>query len=810
MYKLSLFFLILCSVTLFNLNELFANNGKITGKLFDKENGKALKGSRVSALSIRDSSVVGGAVSDNSGSFVIANLKSGTYFVKASYTGYKDFSSGSLAIDDKQNNIDLGQIDLAVSSFNTSGVNVSADREAIQTGIDKKIINVDRMGASIGGTAIDILQNVPSVTVDVDGNVALRGNQNVQILIDGRPSGLTGSQILEQLPASSIETIELITNPSAKYDATGQAGIINIVMKKKLDNGLNGLLTFNAGTIDRYIGSLNLNYRFSDVNIYANFDTRFFNMTGTGSLNQNSILSATADSINMSYLNRFEDFRRRGNFNNFKVGADFNLAHKYTASLSLMYNFGSRNGNENFRFNSGTSNQARDNTFFRDVYGNNPMNTYDIAGSFKKTFDSKKHVLSLDYLYSSSQRQGSQEMLQRLTPNDLPYSMQRDSNLSDNRVFNVQLDYVLPFTGESKFETGLKTVIRNVDMNYKFLDFDSTSNDYILNTFVSNEFVYDENIIAGYASYSGEIDDFAYQAGVRAEYTKVLGDQKTINKSFQKDYIDFFPSAFVKYKLSQLNQIQLSYTRRINRPSFRQLNIFVDYEDPLNLESGNPDLNPEFVHSIEFTHDIKFGKTNLISSLFYRNTEGEIAEIRTMTDSNTTFTTYQNLLSGKEIGTEFILQQTFSDYWKADGSFSYYYTSFDGDSKYIRDLSENYSWNVRLNNSIKVMDDVDLQITGNYNAPEIEAQGRTDEVYWADLSLKINVLNGNGTINFRFSDIFDTMKWGAVTNGNNFSSEFSHKRMSQAVFLGFTYKINDYKKQAPKPRGDGRDAESDM
>jgi outer membrane receptor protein involved in Fe transport len=801
--------IILLSSILFS-NDLLANLGKISGKLIDKENGKAIKGSRVSAIRLKDSTIAGGALSDNSGSFEIANLQKGTYFVKATYTGYRDYKSENLSINEKQSIIDIGAVNLALSSYNVGEVNVSADREAIQTGIDKKIITVDKLGASIGGTAIDILQNVPSVTVDVDGNVALRGSQNVQILIDGRPSGLSGSQILEQIPASSIETVELITNPSSKFEASGQSGIINIVMKKKIDNGLNGLITLNAGTIDRYNATLNLNYRMSGINLYTNIDSRFFNMLGTASLNQNSILSTKPDSINIGYLNRYEDFRRKGNFNNVKFGVDFDLPDNYTASFSALYNFGNRMGSEIFTFHSGTTNNIMQNKFYRDVYGNNPMATYDLAASFRKTFDSKKHFLTLDFLYSNSSRDGSQQMLQKYSPDIDPYLLQRDSNLSNNNVLNIQLDYVKPFEGESKFETGMRASIRKVGMNYKFLNFDSSVNDYILNSNISNEFIYDENIVAAYLSFTDKIKDFAYQAGLRAEYTKVDGNQKTINKTFSKDYINLFPSAFITYNLSELNQIQLSYTRRINRPSFRQLNIFVDYEDPLNLEAGNPDLNPEFVNSLELTHDIKFSSTNLISSIFYRITDDVISEIRTMTDSNTTFTTSRNLLTSKNIGAEFIIQQTLADFWKIDGNFSYYFASYESDPKYFINIGDNYSWNVRLNNNIKLFDDVDLQVTGNYNAPEIEPQGKTSEVYWADLSLKINILDGNGTINFRVSDIFDTQKWGAITNGSNFTSEFTHKRLTQAVFLGFTYKINDYKRQVQKPRGDGRDSDSDM
>jgi outer membrane receptor protein involved in Fe transport len=577
-----------------------------------------------------------------------------------------------------------------------------------------------------------------------------------------------------------------------------------------MDDGLNGLMTLNAGTGDKYNGSLNLNYRVSNINLYANVDTRFFNMTGTGSMNQNSILSTNPDSLNLIFLYRYEDFRRHGNSNNVKVGADYYLPSNYVMSLSFLYNFGTRNGGENFRFNSGMTNQIQQSTFYRDVYGNNPSNTYDIAGSFRKTFENKKHTLSLDYLYSTSIRDGSQDMIQRYIKDGTPYLLQRDSNLSDNRVLNIQLDYVKPFTGESKFEAGLKTSIRKVDMNYKFLYFDSTANNYLLNKFISNEFVYNENIIAGYASYSWEIDNFAYQAGVRTEYTKVEGDQITINKFFTKDYINFFPSAFIRYNLSKLNQIQLSYTRRINRPSFRQLNIFVDYEDPLNLEAGNPDLNPEFVNSMEFTHDIKIEKTNLISTIFYRQTEDVITEIKTLTDSGATFTTDKNLISSKSIGAEFILQQTIADFWKADGSFSYFYSAYEGDARFISNNSNNYSWSTRLNNNFKIREDIDLQLTGNYNAPEIEAQGKSSDVYWVDMSLKMNLYKGDFTINMRFSDIFNTMKWGSTTSASNFSSESTHKRLSQVLYLGFTYKINDYKKPQQKPKGDGRDSEGDM
>lgn len=784
------------------------NKGDISGIIKDSEGGKPLPGATISLKSGKDGSQTGGAISAKDGRFMIKNIAPGRYILNIAYIGYSDMVIDPVIISPEKLKLDLHEIILKSSSVSLSGVEVVAQKELMETSLDKKIINVDRSIASIGGTATDVMRNIPAVSVDIDGNVSLRGSQNVKILIDGRPSGLTGSTVLEMIPATAIENIEIITNPSAKYDPESTAGIINVVLKKENSYGINGMFNLNAGTGDKYSGSASLNYRYGDFNVYGNYDLRYFSMTGYGRSNQSTTFSDSS-----LYIRQNEDFYRHGGFNNIKTGADYFIDNFNTLSFSVLFGFGRRNSDEFLKTNQTNSfNQPLD-YYTRDNGEKFPNQSVDYTLTYKHNFGKKGHDLIIDGFYSNSTRNINANYAQdayvydasnsAFVPTGLPPALQNIATDNKSGTYTLQADYSLPLGPSEKLEAGYKTNVRILDQDYRYEYFDYASSTWKNNTNITNRFKYDEYVHAIYAMYSGKIDEFSFQGGLRAEYADTKSDQVTINQLNTNYYVSFYPSAVLKYEFSKLNSLQLSYSRRINRPSFRQLNAFIDYEDPHNLEGGNPKLQPEYVNSLELGHSLNFDLTSFNTSVFYKKTIDMISEVKTVIDTGVTFTTDMNIASGTSYGVEFVVGQELFKWWRIDANYSYFRTDIAGDNISSDINRSNYSWTAKVNTNLNLFGFLNVQLTGNYEAPTIEAQTIEEENYWAELGIKAEVLDGNASINFRISDIFNTMKHASRSSGLNFSSDAYYKRQSRVAYLGFSYKFNDYKRQREKRRDDG-------
>ncbi len=792
-------------VLLFVADGLYAQNnlGTIQGLVLDSDTKNPLTGARISLLKLPDSTITTGGVTNEKGLYSINDIDFGRYVLQINYVGYSIYYSEPVPINRMNPNAKMGTTYLSSSAIEKDAVIVNADREAIEVGIDKRIINVDKMITNTGGTATDVLQQVPSVTVDIDGNVSLRGSQNVKILVDGRQSGLTGSQILEQIPATAIESIELITNPSAKYEAEGQSGIINLILKKRSNDGWNGLFTLNVGTLDKYMSSLNINYKYNFINIYANYDTRFFRMTGFSQNDQTTYLRDTANQLDMR-----EDFLRYGNFHNVKLGTDINLSKNDMISLSGLLNTGGRDGKETMNYLLYLDSVPY-NSFQRKTDEANPNTSYDLALNYKHNFGEKQHDLSFDVLYSYYDRSSDANYKEGdYLAENFPVSIfnqtdQKKINNSLNNLYTFQLDYTLPFSKDSKFETGVRMSLRDVEMDLEFYNIKEFSA-MVLDTNISNRFLYDEKIYAAYVTYSNSIGDFKYMAGLRAEYSDIISDQVTIKDYYEREYLELFPSLFFKYDFAPMNAIQLNFTRRLNRPSFRNLNSFIDYEDPLNLRGGNPKLNPEFINSFELSHLLSFSKTTLNSTVFYKQTDNVISQFRTLLPSGAMFIQPQNMLKSNNYGLEFIVQQEILKFWRADGSFSYFNSSVEGNYNGNKIKNDINSWTAKANTSINLWGLADLQFNFTYNAPTVTIQGEFKEVYWADMAIKADIIPNTLTVNFRISDIFDTMTHESETYGANFESYTYWKRASQTAFLGITYRLNEFRKQKQKSADEER------
>lgn len=761
--------------------------GNITGTIIDSEN-KKLPGASV--VLQKKSESIKGDISNSNGLFILKDIQDGEYDIKISFVGYQTKIIESIKMNRILGEINLGNIILYSDDVNLPEIQILADKQFIQADLDKIIINVDQNLSLQGGSAIDVLQAAPQVNVDIEGNISLRGNQNVKILIDGRASGLSADNLLETIPASAIESIEIITNPSSKYEAEGSTGIINIITKKEKNTGINGLISGNAGSLRNYNGSLNLNYKANNVNYFASYNPRIYNRIGIFKSLQEI---TTANNINSVYQSG--DFNRFGSSHSIKLGVDLKIDKNNYITTYGQFNKGSRNFKDSMLFLPSENNFIQSDIFSSLTDESRPDMNLDYTISHTLNFGKKNHEIITDFQMNLSENESISDYIRQfnLTVSDPRTTKQSAEEKGKYRSFILKSDYQNPLSNGAKLELGVFASRRVNDLDYKFYDYLNDSKTIDEN--VSNQFIYTETIIAAYLNYADKIDNFSYQLGLRSENTMTSGEQKTSNINTKINYFGLFPTLFLKYDFSQLNSLRFNYSRRLSRPWHRQLNPFVSYENPLNLRSGNPNLMPEYVNAYEISNLSILNSTTLTATLFYRNTNNSISRIRKPLDSIKTITTYENLFKSESFGTEAIWAQDVTKKIKFDISASYFKSIIKGESYGLVFDNSSFSWNAKFNSYLTIFDIVDLQFSANYSAPQSSAQGQWDETFWTDFGAKINLLDGNLRINFRISDPFNTGKWSGKALGENFYTTYYWKRQTREFFIGFQYRFNDYRRQ---------------
>lgn len=776
-------------------------NGKISGTVIDAQTKQIIEYCNIILFNLRDSSMVNGTISGKGGKFVIENVKPGIYSLRASYIGYDSRTIDSILVTPRNPEADLGTIALDEKTIELTNVVVTGEKEVIINNLDKKVINVEKDLTNVGGTAVDVVQNIPSVSVDADGNVSYRGNQNIRILIDGKPSellGLGSGDILSNIPASQIESVELVTNPSARYDPEGTGGILNIVLKKRTNGGLNGNISLTGGTGDKFNGSLNFNYKLPDLNFFASIDSRIHNADNNGnSFRTNNINNS------LSFLDQLND----GTFNhfghNFTAGFDITPDNYNTYTFSLRYRkFGFDTESLVKTKNLNSLNEVT-RYFERSSNADRRMNAWQYTLSYKRTFDTKGAELTGDVILGDFKFNRDENFLQRnfnndLTPNGETLTQKGLSN-NKNLQWTIQSNYINPIEGFGRIETGFKITLKNFNSKNDYLNFDNNSNIWLNDITRKTDFDYKENVYAVYGIYSNKIGDFQYQLGLRAEQAEVTGTENLTSSSFNNDYFSIYPTVHLVQSLPAQQELQFSYSRRVERPSNRRLNPYVDRSDSLNIYYGNPELKPEFINSFELGYSKLFGKTAFTSSIFYRNTNDAITNYTVVNDNGITETTWRNLAKSLSYGLELTFSSPIVDWFRTNASFTYFKNEFEG----LSILNSDYSWMAKMNNTFMLSKDFNFQINLNYNAPTIMGQSKMKEQFATDFAMKKDFLDGQLSLTFRLSDVFNTRKWDSETVGQNFITTSYRKMESRVAYLGISYRLspgNNKRERERRPR----------
>lgn len=768
-----------------------SGQGKVSGTVQDQETKAPLGFANVVLLTVRDSSLVTGATSDIEGKFELGRVPQGSFILRISSVGYPTKFIPNINILASENHVRLGAIPVKGGATQLKEVQIVTERPIVEYELDKKVVNVERDIAAQSGTVAEVMQNVPSVTVDVDGNVSLRGSSNVTILVDGKRSSLANLS-LDQIPANLIENIEIITNPSSKYDPEGTSGVINLVLKKDKKPGFHGSATLNAGTYENYNTSLNLNYRYFKWSINGGYDFRHRTRPGWNSS------STTYFGDTLSYLEQNGERDNLDISHNFRLGADYFLTPKRTLSVSALYRTDDEEGSNSifYRF----LNEDRQLTSSRNRRTEDTEEGYnvDLTMGYRQVFERKGQELTADLIFTDNVDEEKSLFTEYELTSSALAQIQNTITDDKNRRFVAQADYAYPISENSRFETGFRSSLQRLDEDSRFFDFDNKSNQFVYNDTISNHFVYDEHVHALYGIYNNKHKRISYQLGLRAEQTLTTSDQRTSNEVFKNDYFSLFPSLFVTHDINKDNKVQFSYSRRINRPRSRFLNPFVDLSDKYNVDYGNPELMPEFINSLELGYLRYWGSSSLNISTFYRHTTDQIQRLRTssnVTDENgetfiRTETTFINLSDGTSYGVELAATHEPTKWWRLNGGITGFQTELN-DTQGDTELSNSQlSWNAKINSTMTVWKNMDIQLSGNYRSPMASIQGRIKEMYSADLGIKKDVLKKKGTILFRVSDIFDTREFNFLSYSDNFRTESNNKRQSRIFYIGFTYRLN--------------------
>lgn len=769
--------------------------GTVFGSIVDKESGQIIEYANIVLFKVKDSTMVTGSITDSKGKFRIEKVPFGNYYAGITFIGFNTMKLPNIKVLPKNPDVNMGEIELESASTGLSAVTISGQKSTMEFTLDKKVVNVEKDITSMGGTALDVLKNIPSVNVDIDGGLTLRGSGNVTVLIDGRPSGITGTN-LEQIPASSIETVELVTNPSARYNPEGMSGIINIKLRKKRELGLNGIVTVNAGTGDKYNGSINLNYNVKKFNFFVSEDLRFDHRKGWGNMSR---VTNFADSSSLT--KQTSSSWRNGNSNGFKVGMDLAITPTQNLTLSYYRNQGN-DKSEDHEYNEFYY-PADTLAYKYDILEKESQVDYnnDYTLAYKKTFQTKGEEFTVDAVLSQRPEDETADINRTYTQEAIvpPKDIRSNTDTKTNRNnFNIQANYVHPFSKDIRLEGGYQGIIRNTDDDYKYFTYDDLGV-MNLDTGLSNHFTYKENIHAVYAIFGHTLGKFSYQAGLRYELANTRSEQKTTSQVYSKEYSSAYPSVHVNYKLPLEQEVQLSYSRRVNRPNLWSLNPFVDYGTPGVIHYGNPYLNPEYINSYELGYSKYWTKGMLNGTAFYRKIDDVIKRYMFLDTNGILNMTSKNLTYGLSYGVEMMLDREILKWWKITLSGSYFKNEVKGNDNSSTDLTNSdYSWNMRLNSNMTLPKKIMFQLTANYRGPQINLQGSMDAMYSADIAFRKDFLKDKATVSFRLSDIFDTGRFSNKSSGEGFSADMMRRRESRVAYLGLTYKFGKNQNQLKK------------
>ncbi|MFT5102940.1 MAG: hypothetical protein ACI86C_000588 [Candidatus Latescibacterota bacterium] len=796
-----------------------ARDVMVKGQVLEQETNYALEYATVSFTNPQGKIVTGG-ITDTKGNYSI-RVPAGMYTVKFEFISYE---SKSLTNQRLFKNTTLPAVSLAIDSESLDEVVVRSETTEVQIRLDKKIYNIGKDLTTSGATVSDALNNVPSVTVDVDGAIALRGNENVRILINGKPSAIAGfgsTDALRQLPAEAIERVEVITSPSARYDAEGTAGILNIILRKEKTLGLNGQVSITAGNPTQAGISNNINlrtdkfnifntigYRYSDAPGNAFFDNRYFDRTV-----DDSIVEPTFD---RTIEGRDYDRLRKG-FNTL-FGVEYYLSKNSSLTATGFLRLGNNESetvNVTRDFKPTNTNISSRN---RTELESEEDTSYQLALNYVNNLDDSGHKLTIDFQYESDEETEISTISEINTfPGNEVLPSELITAIENQTEYLAQADYVLPIGVNAQFEAGFRGKYQETITDYELLEEIETSNIFELNNDISNVFTYNENVNALYTQYGNKYGKFSFLLGLRMENTQLKGDVATdvdtndeVDLNFDKNYTGLFPTVNVTYELAENENITLGYNRRINRPRGYFINPFPSRSSEANVFQGNPDLDPAYASAFDLGYLKRWGrKITLTSSVYYQYETDAFSRVQEDTGLQTDNgipiirTIPINLATNKRVGFEGGLLYNPKKWLRLNGSFNYFKFETEGSFNGVDYGTNDNSWFARFSSKVTLPAEIDWQTTAFYQGPRNNAQTTSEGILSLNLAVSKDVLKNNGTIGLNVSDLLNSRKRKSVTTTDTFTSESEFQWRQRSITMSFTYRLNQKKQRERPERGSG-------
>jgi len=832
--KLILLFLIACSVV-FNAysqeeEEMMERVEKrevrrssvLVGKIVDAATNKGIEAASVQVLiPIRDAetgerkdSVMAGTFTRPNGDFSFTNIElPAVFLLRVTSIGYDDFEQiyQSESPDGRQSATrDLGNIALATSEGESlDEVTVVGARPQVALGIDRKVFNVEKNITATGGTAVDVMRNIPSLSVDIDGNVELR-NSSPQIFIDGRPTILS----LDQIPADDIERIELITNPSAKFDASSSGGIINIILKKNRKLGINGNLSLGIGTPEVLNGNFGLNIRQGKFNFFGSAN---YNQSGGVGKSEAYRINKSNGAVR-DYFDQLSENDRSRRFNSVRFGLDFFLDNRNTFSFTQGFTKGKFGSEEDQRQQYYDNLKVLNRLGIRTGENDSEFRRRSSQFFYRHSFAKPGKEITADVTYNVGKREIESWVRNEYFNVDgsvaASPSLVENYGSSNNNQLTIQADYVNPISETQKLEMGIRS-FRAYDEN--ILDAFSVQPIGHIKLPLSNHYEYTERVNAAYVTYTGVLGSIGYQAGLRAEYSQFDGTLIDSARKFGYEYPEklknfwdaLFPSLYLSKKIGDDQEMQLNFSRRIRRPRFWQINPFIDINDPQNIRQGNPSIRPEYTNSFEFNYSVNYNTGNFLGAIYFRNNVGDITSYSdTLTaeqyaqlnnaavEPNAILNTFINANHTNRAGLELVLQQKLGKSLELIPGFNLQYRKVVADVKNVNLSNEGMNWQAELMANYSViskksaLNNIRFQLTAEYESPRVMAQGKSKEQYGVDIAARKEFLKNNrAALVFAVNDLFNTKRWGAIYDTEQFYQDAYRRWNVRSFRLTFSYKF---------------------
>ncbi len=810
MKKNILIIILFCISFSINAQQRDSQTFEISGKIIDDESKEPLEYATVVLTSLKSKKVTGG-MTDSKGDFNF-EVNEGMYDISIEFISFKNHKIQNKNINE---NINFGTIALIVDSEALDEIEIIAEKSTVEIHLDKKIYNVGKDMTVKGGTASDVLDNVPSVSVDVEGNVSLRGNENVRILVNGKPSGLvglSGTDALRQLPADAIEKVEVITSPSARYDAEGTAGILNIILRKGKAQGFNGSLITSIGNPDNFGVSANLNYRTKKFNLFGNTGYNYRNAPGNS--HNNTTYFDEFENI-LNYRNEDREYdRERKSFNN-RVGIEYFLSDKSSITGSFLYRKSDGDDLSTNLITELNSNNNLESSSIRQENETEEDKTVEYNLNYTKDFNKSGHKLTLDFQYGESKENN----FSYITDNESYPSFfenEPERNTTEEKDSEIQFkgDYTLPIGENTQFEFGFNINLDELNSDYLVEEFDSDSNQFINNTNFSNTLEFEQNIYALYSQYGKKINKFSYLLGLRMENTDRKINLIQTNEIYNKNFTEFFPTVNLGLEFDDSESLTLGYSRRLRRPRHWFLNPFESRTSETYIRKGNVNLDPTYTNSFDLGYLKRWEKFTLNSSIYYQHATDniEMAQNEEYRDVNGVETlviirTPINLSSRDRYGFEFTANYNPFKWWRLSNSFNFFKSITDGDFDGINYDSEDVSWFTRLNSRITLPGKIDWQTRAMYRGPRETAQSKRDGMISVNLAFSKDILNEKGTLSLNVSDLLNSRKRKSTSYSPTTVSEGEFQWRQRQIRLSFTYRFNQKKNKQNRERnfddGDG-------